>query len=108
MNNLIKQRAEAIMMSKTIQYTMASLIFAVALFYVYFANVAVRTLTSLERIKDDIQTISIEVSEMESERLLLQNSVNSKLAARLGFVEVENPTFIMKNSNKAALSLKTN
>lgn len=87
---------------------MAALIFAAALLYIYFASVAVRTLTALESSKEAIQNLSIEVSEMESKRLSIQNSVNADLATRLGFVEVSRPTFIMKNSNKAALSFKTN
>lgn len=67
---------------------------------------AVRTLTILEKTKTQMQSLSIEVSEMESKRLSVENNISTSIAKSLGFVEVNNPIFIMKNSKKTALSLK--
>lgn len=108
MKNFIKQKTETIAVNKTTHYFMAAFVFAAALFYMFFANIAVRTLASLEKAKEETQNLSIEVSEMESKRLSMENSVNTKLAAQLGFVEAGNPTFIVKSAKKAALSFKTN
>lgn len=107
MNNLIRQKTKALVMHKTTNYALIALIFAAALSYIYFANVAVHTLTVLQKTKGQIQTLSIEVSDMESKRLSIENNMNTTKALQLGFVEVNKPMFIMKSSQKAALSLKT-
>ncbi len=107
MNNIIIQRTKALVMHKTSNYALIALIFAAALSYVYFANVAVRTLTVLQKTNEQVQSLSVEVSEMESEHLSVENNINAAKAVQLGFVEVNNPTFIMKTSKNTALSLKT-
>lgn len=93
-------------MHKTTNYAIIALIFAAALSYMYFANMAVRTLTVLEKTKGQMQSLSIKVSEMESERLALENSINTEKAKSLGFVEIANQTFVMRNSQNISLSLK--
>lgn len=107
MTNLIKQNTKMLIMHKTGSYFLIALIFAAALSYMYFANIAVHTLTVLEKIKGQTQTLSVEVSEMESKRLSIENKMNTEKAISLGFVEVSNPTFIMRGSQKTSLSLKT-
>jgi hypothetical protein len=107
MTNFIKQNTKTLVMHKTANYALLTLIFAAALFYVYFANITVRTLTILEKTKEQVQSLSAEVSEMESKRLAIENSISEQKALQMGFVEVNNQTFIMRNSNKTALSLKT-
>lgn len=94
-------------MHKTTNYMLISFIFAAALFYIYFANSTVRTLTVLEKTKQQMQSLSVKVGEMESKRLLMENNVNAQKASQLGFVEVNNPIFIMRSSVNTALSLKT-
>lgn len=94
-------------MNKATNYLLISLIFAAALSYVCFANAAVRTLTSLEKTKSQIQSLSVKVSDMESKRLSLENGMNTKVALQMGFVQVDHPTFIVKSLKKASLSLKT-
>ena len=106
MVNLIKQKTKVIAMHKTTSYMLIGLILASVLSYIYFANTIVRTLTVLEKTKTEMQSLSIEVSEMESKRLAIENNVSTARALRQGFVEVNNPTFIMKNSGKSGLSLK--
>lgn len=93
-------------MHKATNYAIIALIFAAALSYMYFANMAVRTLTVLEKTKGQMQSLSIEVSEMESERLALENSINTEKAMSLGFVEIIHQTFVMRSSQNISLSLK--
>jgi hypothetical protein len=107
MTNLIKQNTKALVMHRTTNYIMASFILMAALLYIYFANTTVRTLTVLEKTKQQMQTLSVQVGEMESERLTIENSMNTEKVLQLGFVEINNPIFIMRNSQNTALSLKT-
>jgi hypothetical protein len=107
MTNLIKQNTKILVMHKVTNYALTALIFAAALFYMYFANTTVHTLTVLQKTKVQMQTLSVEVSEMESRRLSIENNINAARALSLGFVEVNNPIFIMKNAQKTSLSLKT-
>jgi hypothetical protein len=106
MTNFTKQKTETLIINKGASYVLIALILAVAFSYVYFANTAVRTLTALEKTKKQMQSLSIEVSEMESKRLAIENNVNIAMALQLGFVEVNHPTFIVKQ--KTALSLRIN
>ena len=108
MNNFIRQKIAAIVLNRATNYFIVIFIFACAFFYVYFANRAVRVLTVLEKTRDEMQTLSIKVSEMESKRFLVDNTVNPSLAQHLGLIEVENPNFIIKSSKKTTLSLNTN
>ena len=93
-------------MHKATNYTLVAFIFMAAIFYMYFANIAVRTLTVLEKTKGYMQALSVEVSEMESKRLIVENDFSTEKALGLGFVEVKHPIFIVKNSKKATLSFK--
>ncbi len=106
MANLIKQKTEVLVMNKITNCLLIALIFAAALSYVYFANVAIWTVTVLEKTKQEMRSLSVGVSEMESERLSIENNMNIAKAEQLGFVEVDHPTFIMKNSQRTTLSLK--
>ena len=108
MTDILKQKTKIIVMHRNTSYALAVLIFGCLVFYVYFANTAVRTLTVLEKIREEIQSLSIGVSEMESKRFVIDNSVNPDLARHLGFIEVNQPTFIMKNTSQNTLSFKTN
>lgn len=107
MANLIKQKAKAIALNRTTIYFIVAFIFMAAIFYVYFANKAVRTLTVLEKTRDEMQTLSMKVSEMESKRLTMENGISTEKALQMGFQEVNNPIFIVKN-NRASLTLNTN
>jgi hypothetical protein len=106
MTDLIKQKTKTLVMHRATSYGLVALIVAAAISYVYFANVAVRTLTILGKTKQHLQTLSVDVSEMESKRLAIENSFSTEKALSLGFVEVEHPIFIMKSSKKATLSYK--
>jgi hypothetical protein len=108
MINSIKQKTIALSANQTIIFALIGFIFVAILSYVYFANMTVRTLTVLEKAEDHMQSLSVEVSEMESKRLTAENSISTEKALLLGFVQVENPTFIMKGHENAALSLKMN
>jgi len=107
MINLIRQKTAVLTMHKTTNYALIALIFAAAIFYAYSAGMTVRTLATLEKAEGQMQSLSVEVSEMESKRLAIENSVNTEKALSLGFIEVKRPIFIMKDSKKATLSLKT-
>lgn len=108
MTNFIKQKTKTLVMHKAVNYTLIAFILAAAISYIYLANITVRTLTILEKTKQHMQSLSIEVSEMESERLSVENDINAEKIQQLGFVEVKHPLFIVKNSKKAVLSFKVN
>lgn len=101
----IKTKAIALISSKPTDYLLAVLVLAALLAYIYCANTTVRVLTVLEKAKSQMQNLSIEVSEMESKRLSLESQISTEQALDAGFVQVENPIFIVKNSN-TTLSLK--
>ncbi len=106
MKNFIKEKAVAVVFNRSSSYALGAFILGCIFCYVYFANVAVRTLTALEKSKDEMQALSLEVSEMESERLLMDNGISNDLARNLGFVEVKNQNFIIEST--ASLSLRSN
>jgi len=106
MINLTKQKITVLTTHKVTNYALIALIFTAALSYMYFANIAVRTLTVLEKTKQLMQSLSMEVSEMESNRLNIENNFSTEKVLSLGFVEVKHPVFIIKNSKKATLSFK--
>jgi len=106
MTNFIKQKTKVLVMHRATNYVLLFFIFVTAITYAYFVNMAVRTVTVLEKTKVQMQSLSVEVSEMESVHLSIENNINTKIAQSLGFVEVNDPIFIMKNTNKTALSLK--
>lgn len=74
------------------------------LLYVYFANSAVRTVTLLEKTKEEIQNISVNVSDLESQRLMAENNVTFEKAKTLGFVKIDNQSFILNKPTKTAFS----
>ena len=106
MNNRIKQKAIAVVLHRGTNYILIAFIFSCILSYIYFVNRTVRTATGLQKIKTEIQTLNIEVSELEAKRLVLDNSVNTNMAKHLGLIEVNHQTFIITKSEKVALSLK--
>lgn len=106
MTEAVKQKTKVLVMNKVTIYILAAFILAAAFFYIYCANQAVRTLNVLEKTKAEVSVLSIEVSEMESKRLTIENNISIEKISGLGFVEVNNPIFIVKNSQKS-LSLKT-
>ncbi len=103
--SVVKQKVFAIALQKRSSYMLAVFIFGCLISYVLFANMAVHAVTKLEKTKENMQTLAIEVSELEGERLTLDNKVNVEMARVLGFVEVQSQTFIV-NKN-ITLSLKT-
>lgn len=93
-------------MNRTTNCLLIALIFAAALFYVYFANITIRTVTLMEKTKQEMRSLSVEVSEMESKRLSMENNISVARAEQMGFVEVSHPTFITNSTPKTTLSLK--
>jgi len=101
------QKTKTLVMHKATNYALLFLIFTAALVYVYFANMAVRALTTLEKTKTQMQALSVEVSEMEAKSLAVENDFSIEKALSLGFVEMNNPIFIIKTPKKTSLSMKT-
>ena len=106
MTDFIKQKTKTLVMHRMTIYILWTFIFIAAISYVYFASVAVRTLTVLEKTKQHMQSLFVEVGEMEAKRLSIENNFSTEKALSMGFVEVEHPVFIMKSSRKATLSFK--
>ena len=107
MLNFIKEKSVALVLHRSTNYLLAISIFMCFVFYIYFANTAVHTLTILERIQEDFQSLGVKVSDMEAKRLSVQNSISKSLAQSLGLVEISSQTFIMSKSKSTTLSYKT-
>lgn len=107
MKSFIKEKAITMVSSKLSVYLLASSILGCLLLYVYFANMAVRTLAVLEKSKSEMQILTLEVSELESKRIAMDNTISNDLAKGLGFVEVKNQNFIVDNLG-TILSFKSN
>ncbi len=97
-----------IALSRLMRFTLTAFIFMSLFAYVYFANAAVRTVTSLERLREERSVAMMSVSEMESKRMALEHSLTSAKAAELGLVEVSNTRFIVANHLNKQLSLNDN
>lgn len=107
MTEVVKIKTKAVASNLIAVYILAAAVFAVLVSYIYFANVAVRALTTLEKTKQEMQVLSVKVSELESEKLVIENNISKEKVLSLGFVEVSKPTFIIKSSKSPTLSLKT-
>lgn len=105
MNNLTKEKVINVMSQRASSLVLVGFIFSCLIAYIYFANVAVRSLTLLEKSKREMQNLSVSVSEMESKRLALDYKVNKETATNLGLVEVKSQLFIVNKTEKT-LSLK--
>ena len=68
MSSLIKQKTGVLIMNKLTNYMLLIFIFAAALFYAYFVNTTIRTVTLLEKPKRNENSLSVVVSEMESKK----------------------------------------
>lgn len=108
MTKFLKEKIIAMVFNKKTNFVILGLILSCLFSYAYFANSAVHALADLQNTKSDMQALNVEVSEMESKRLSLDNSINPELAKNMGFVEIKNQTFIMDKPSNAALSFKTN
>lgn len=108
MLNLIREKTITLVLDRKINYVLIVAIFMCLVFYIYFANMTVHTLTLLEKNKQTNQSLSVEVSDLEAQRLLVQNSISKSLALSLGLVEINDQTFIVSKSKKTTLSFKTN
>lgn len=103
----IKQKAIAIAESRSAFFAVGlSIIFCIAL-YIFFANSTVRTLSVLENTKEEVQSVTMKVSEMESQRLIYESTINPELAVSLGFVEANSKTFIIKGRDKTAINFNS-
>jgi len=82
MSKFLKEKSIAVVFDRTSIFVLGAFILGCAFCYIYFANVAVRTLTMLEKSKSEMQALSLEVSEMESKRLVLDNGISNNLAEK--------------------------
>jgi len=74
----------------------------------YFANSAVRNVTILQNSKSQLEALSARVSDLESERLALEEEVSIEVAKTLGLGEVQTPVFLVRGERQIsgeALSL---
>lgn len=101
---MLKQKVVAVALNKFSLYLLGSLILGCLAFYVYFANTAVQLLSTLEKTKLNLESLSVELSELESKRLVIENSINQDLAKSLGMVEVSDKIFITDRSQKTAFN----
>ncbi len=102
----VKQISEAIALHKYTNIVLTGLIAISIALYIFFANSAVRTLTVLEHSKEDVQVLNVEVSEKESSRLALENGMSIAKAKSMGFIEVDNQTFLIAMPESKALSYR--
>lgn len=106
MASIAKEKAINLMTSQWLVYILIAMIFACVAMYVYLANSTVRTLAVLEKTKTEVQARSVGVSELESKRLSIDNSLSSSMAKSLGLREVTDQTFIV-NKTQGKLSFNT-
>ncbi len=106
MTKYIKEKAITVPENNIIKIVLLFLIFACFIFYVYFASSAVRIVTAMEKVKEEYQSASVVVSQLESDRLLLESKLSVERAKSMGFVEVNNKKFIEYKVSRS-LSLKT-
>ena len=107
MTRIIKTKAIGIAFNKSSIYILAACIAGCLFSYILFANAAVRAITNLEKAEDNLETIRVALSEMESKRLFSDNIITAETARKLGFVEVSHQTFIVNRSSNISLSYKT-
>jgi len=103
----IKNRVSAVVLHPAANYFLISMIIGCLAAYVILVNTTVRTVTQLEKRKSEAESLAMKVSEMESKRLSMDSSISAKVASNYGFVEARNQNFIVSNSAKSGLSLKT-
>jgi hypothetical protein len=106
MVSIVKEKSINLITSQWFTYILLATIFACIATYVYLANSTVRTLTVLEKIKVEVQARSVGVSELESKRLSMDNTLSSSMAKSLGLREVTDQTFIV-NKARGKLSFNT-
>ena len=99
------ERAVTIMSHRITLLLMAGSVVLLAILYVVFANSAVRIVTTLEDMRDKVESVRIEVSELEARSFSYESNLSKERAFELGLVEVENPLFIVKSESRKTLSL---
>ncbi len=72
--------------------------------YVYFANSAVRSVTLLEEVKSDVDSLRARVSELESKNLTLVNQISMERASQVGLHQAQDPVFLVKGDRGVAIS----
>ncbi len=105
MNHLKTQIIAIVIFHRLTNYFLLGSVFLCLAVYIYFANAAVRNVTSLEQFKNLKESLTAEVSDMESWSFALENNISMEKAKSLGLKEINKPLFIVKNNKSQALSL---
>jgi uncharacterized protein YhdP len=102
----VKEKAISIINLKYSNFVLLGMVFLTAILYVYFANEAVRSVTTLQEKKSEFQNLVADVTDLESKRFNIEGDIDSDMARSLGLVEAE-PIFIVKTDKKDTLSLNS-
>lgn len=102
----VLEKAQIMILNNRLNYVMAFFAALLVLFYVYFANTAVRTVTTLQNTKAESQDKRMEVTELETRYLSLESKINIDTATHLGLQERERPIFLVKRDSGKTLSLR--
>ena len=92
----IREITQTLILNNRLNYVLGFFVVMTILFYVYFANVAVRTVTTIQNIKADSLNIRAEVTELESKYLSIESNINLHTAVSLGLEESSKPIFLVK------------
>jgi hypothetical protein len=104
MTRIIKDKAISITLNKYSVFALAFMVLSCIVLYIYFANSAVRIVTTLQKTKSEMQNLNMMVSELEAKRLALDDKLNMENAKNLGFIQVRNQAFIVNKNTKTAYS----
>src|SRR3989344_4544014 len=102
----VKGITQILILNNRLNYLLGFFILMVVISYVYFANVAVRTVTTIQNIKADSLNIRAEVTELESKYLSIESNINLHTAVSLGLEESSKPIFLVKKDKSKILSLR--
>ena len=75
--------------------------------YVYFLSISVVSVVSRRSAEQQAGRLAASISILESQYVALDKSIDLSLAHRLGFVDIEVPTYLSKNGDERSFSLRT-
>ena len=72
---------------------------ACVLVYIFSIHSTIRNIVTREKVEERISTLSLQIANKEFEYISQKNTVTAALASSLGFIEVQNKTYISPESS---------
>ena len=83
---------------KNMFWGLSGIIFFSAIFYIYCVTTTIHNVVARERIDTQASELALSIGQKEFDLIGLKNNITLARAQNLGFVEVDNKTFITKQS----------